>query len=209
MNQFKLDRNLFTPTQNDFLETARYLGYKKSNPPDAQISDLIKTCVQELFNVIMPQAVFDKFELKENGSNNNKIAFADTQLISKDLANNLRNCNEIYIFGATIGPQVDALIRKTQIFDSPKAAVFQAAGAMFVEKVVDFVNSEIKKDAAQQGFFCRPRYSPGYGDVSLNFQKEFFRLLPMSKIGLTLMDTLIMAPEKSVTAFVGSFKSEN
>ena len=49
----------------------------------------------------------------------------------------------------------------------------------------------------------RPRFSPGYGDVSLEVQKDFFRLLPCQRIGLTLMDTLIMSPEKSVTAFIG------
>ena len=41
------------------------------------------------------------------------------------------------------------------------------------------------------------------GNVELSVQKEFFRLLPCTRIGLTLMDTLIMSPEKSVTAFIG------
>ena len=104
---------------------------------------------------------------------------------------------------ATIGPQVDALIRKYTSLDSVYASILQATGAMYIEDVVDFVNKEIKKIAEAEGFSTRPRYSPGYGDVPLEMQKEFFRLLPCTRIGLTLMDTLIMAPEKSVTAFVG------
>ena len=83
------------------------------------------------------------------------------------------------------------------------ASILQATGAMFIEEVVDVTNSEIKKIAAEQGLKTKPRYSPGYGDVPLQVQKDFFRLLPCTRIGLTLMDTLIMAPEKSVTAFVG------
>ena len=39
-------------------------------------------------------------------------------------------------------------------------------------------NDEIKKIAASQGLKTKPRYSPGYGDVSLEVQKDFFRLLP-------------------------------
>jgi cobalamin-dependent methionine synthase I len=74
---------------------------------------------------------------------------------------------------------------------------------MFIEELVDLVNDEIKKIAEKQGLKTRPRYSPGFGDVPLEIQKDFFRLLPCTRIGLTLMDTLIMAPEKSVTAFCG------
>ena len=37
----------------------------------------------------------------------------------------------------------------------------------------------------------------------------FFRLLNCTqKIGLTLMDSFIMAPEKSITAFIGLEKKE-
>ena len=68
---------------------------------------------------------------------------------------------------------------------------------------VDFLNEKINEEAVAAGKKARPRFSPGYGDVDLAVQKDFFRLLPCTRIGLTLMDTLIMSPEKSVTAFVG------
>ena len=87
------------------------------------------------------------------------------------------------------------------------AAVFQATGAMLIEEVVDFANNQIAQIEKNQNNSVRPRFSPGFGDVSLENQKHFFNLLPCSKIGLSLMDTLIMAPEKSVTAFVGIYKN--
>jgi cobalamin-dependent methionine synthase I len=53
----------------------------------------------------------------------------------------------------------------------------------------------------------RPRYSPGFGDVPLAVQKTFFEILECQKnLALTLNDSLIMSPEKSVTAFVGVYK---
>ena len=81
----------------------------------------------------------------------------------------------------------------------------QGAGEMFIEKLVDLTNFQIKMYAQKKGRITKHRYSPGYGDVSLSCQKDFFRLLPCTRIGLTLMDTLIMAPEKSVTAYIGSY----
>ena len=196
----------------DYAEAARYLGYKKVSPPEKDVQTLIADCAQEMHSVLMPKSVFEIFplELGESGGNDNpanaessRISFADVSFESVDLMRNLKGCSQVALFAATLGPQVDALIRRYERLDTVKAAILQSTGAMFAEVLVGQVNDEIKKIAAASGKKCKPRYSPGYGDVPLQFQKEFFRLLPCTKIGLTLMDTLIMSPEKSVTAFVG------
>ena len=201
------DSKNFSP---DFNEVARYLGYKRTTPPEADVLTLMKKAASEMQGVLKPQAVFEVFDLdcqfeKKDDSKWEiyKITFADVTLHSKDLGANLKNCKKVALMAATIGPQVDALIRKYTSLDSVYASILQATGAMYIEEVVDLVNKEINKIAEAEGFSTRPRYSPGYGDVPLEMQKEFFRLLPCTRIGLTLMDTLIMAPEKSVTAFVG------
>lgn len=203
------DSKNFSP---NFKEVARYLGYRRTTPPDADVSDLMKKAASEMQAVLKPQAVFEVFDLDcqlekkdETGRDIYKITFADVTLHSKDLGANLKKCKKVALMAATIGPQVDALIRKYTSLDSVYASILQATGAMYIEEVVDLVNKEIKKLAEAEGFSTRPRYSPGYGDVPLEMQKDFFRLLPCTRIGLTLMDTLIMAPEKSVTAFVGLY----
>lgn len=195
-----------TPTERDYSEIARYLGYQKVAVPDEQVSTLIKAAADEMLDVIQPQSVCEKFDLTveyDEKKDFGLVAFSDVTIKSKDLARNLRDSSQIVLFAATLGPQCDQLIRRAQVKDQVKAAVFQATGAMYIEKCVDLLNEKIKQDAEAQGKTTRPRFSPGYGDLSLDVQKSFFRLLPCQRIGLTLMDTLIMSPEKSVTAFVG------
>ena len=195
------------------METARYLGYSKLNAPEEEIFALIEQAATQMHKIINPKAVFQDFELEitfptENQNQENpiiKLKDTNFQLQSKDLYNNLKNCHKVYLLACTLGPQVDSLIRKTQFTDQVMAAVFQATGAMYIEEVVDFVNNQINQIEKGKNKSTRPRFSPGFGDVSLEVQKDFFSLLPCSKIGLTLMDTLIMAPEKSVTAFVGIY----
>ena len=194
------------PVQSDYSETARYLGYQKVSVPDAEVSSIIKEAAEELLQIIKPQAVFEQFDLSvefDEAVGIGEVCFADVKIASKDLARNLRNCSKVVIFASTIGSQCDLLIKREQIKNPVKAAVLQAAGAMYIEKCVDLLNEKIRVQAESQGKKVRPRFSPGFGDVSLEVQKDFFRLLPCQKIGLTLMDTLIMSPEKSVTAFVG------
>ena len=194
------DSKDFSP---DFKEVARYLGYSRTVSPDQDISGLMEKAADEMAAIMKPQAVFEFFVLTVGLES--ELSFADVSLHSRDLSRNLAGCSKVALLAATLGPQVDALIRRHNSTDPVYASILQATGPMYIEELVDLVNEEIKKIAASQGLKTKPRYSPGYGDVSLEVQKDFFRLLPCTRIGLTLMDTLIMAPEKSVTAFVGLF----
>ena len=199
------DKTNFTP---DMSETARYLGYRRATPPDAEVSALMQKAASEILAAMKPQAVFEIFPATFGQLSQTlapEVSFADVTLHSRDLSRNLAGCTKVALLAATIGPQVDALIRRHSSLDPVYASILQATGAMFIEELVDLVNEEIKKIAAAEGLKTKPRYSPGFGDVPLQVQKDFFRLLPCTRIGLTLMDTLIMAPEKSVTAFVGIY----
>ena len=207
MPQFFIpSKEQMSPVARDFSETARYLGYQKVSVHDEQTEVLIKVAADELLEVIKPQAVYEQFDLSveyDEGAGTGVVAFADVRIPSKDLARNLRECNKVVIFASTLGAQCDQEIRRAQIKAPVKAAVLQATGAMYIEKCVDLLNEKIRIEFEGQGLKVRPRFSPGYGDVSLEVQKDFFSLLPCQRIGLTLMDTLIMSPEKSVTAFIG------
>ena len=81
-----------------------------------------------------------------------------------------------------------------------KALFFQAIGAERIESLCDTFCAELKENGLQ----LRPRFSPGYGDLPLDLQKDLFRVLDCSrKIGLTLNESLLMSPSKSVTAIIG------
>ncbi|HBG66021.1 MAG TPA: Vitamin B12 dependent methionine synthase activation subunit [Treponema sp.] len=185
----------------DEAEAARYLGYARASLPQGEVAELLHSSCAELQRIIVPQAVYAVFPL--SAGQDYQLYFAGQQVQSSDLTKNLEGCSQVALFAATIGPQVDAYIRRAQAQSRAKAAVLQGAAAMFTENFVELLNAHIRQQAAAEGRRTHPRYSPGYGDVPLAVQKIFFSLLPCSRIGLTLMDTLIMAPEKSVTAFVG------
>ncbi len=190
-------------------ELFRYLGIRRVDTPDFQTDFMADKAIKDLSRNIMPRVVYDFFDLavKEDVCSfyrNSQFCF---EVRSKDLSRNLRDCTQAVLFAATIGPMVDTFIRRAQAADPAEASVLQAAGAMFAESLVDLFNGEISAEQSKKGGSTKPRFSPGFGDVNLEVQKDFFRFLDCRKIGLTLMDTLIMAPEKSVTAFIGIQKA--
>jgi cobalamin-dependent methionine synthase I len=181
-------------------EILRYLGYRKDMEINEHTDELIDQCIDELKKVINPQFVYKRFPVKRV---DDTILIEGMSINSKALSKNLEGCNEVYLFAATVGIGVDQMIRRVEITNMAKAAIYQATGAEMVECVCDDLNDKLKEKAKEEHLYLKPRFSPGYGDTSLELQKDFERLLKMSEIGIHLTESLLMVPSKSVTAFIG------
>ena len=69
---------------------------------------------------------------------------------------------------------------------------------------MDEQQKKISTELEKSGLYLRPRFSPGYGDFPIEFQEPIMRMLDCAKkIGLTMTDSYMMSPTKSVTAIIG------
>ena len=144
------------------------------------------------------KAVFAVFDLRIEGDVCDLGAFA---VRSRDLAAHLAGCERVILFAATLGALFDRELQKQSKLSPHRAYLLQAEGAREIEAFCDTLCAEFEKE---QGAALRTRFSPGYGDLSLDVQREVFRVLePARRIGLCLNDSMVMSPSKSVTAFVG------
>lgn len=187
-------------------EIYRYLGYQKIQPTQ-EVSELIEACLVQLQKKSKLRSTYRFTDLHwDQGI----LVIENMRIQSVDLMHNLKGCQSVCMMAATIGPGADQLIRRAEIKNMVEATIYQACGAAMIEAYCDAVNQEIIDIAGHQGFYCRPRFSPGYGDFSLAYQKDFGQILQMPKtIGVTLTHTLLMVPSKSVTAIIGCSKSNN
>lgn len=181
-------------------EIWRYLGYR-GNEPGEDVRSLIEECVKELEKYAVPKSYWREFPLHIAG---HVIDFGVFRTESRDLEKNLRNCQEAILFAATLGSGVDGLLRRYARLQMSKCVVLQAAAASMLEVYCDEKNEELKEDYQRKGRYLRPRFSPGYGDFTLGCQRPLADALELNKrIGITLTDSLMMAPSKSVTAVIG------
>lgn len=181
-------------------EVARYLGYSREAIMAGD--EMIEKTIAGVRKLIAGKAVYCRYPLSLFGEDGIQMPYGEVH--SLQLHENLKGCTEIYIFAATIGAAFDRELNRARIRSLADAALLQAAGAAAVEAVCDELNELLEKEAAAEGKKLRRRFSPGYGDYALENQKGIFDILNPSKlIGLSLMDTLIMSPEKSVSAVIG------
>ena len=82
--------------------------------------------------------------------------------------------------------------------------LLQGIGAERVESLVDMFNDKVNREAAELGLKAHPRYSPGYGDLPLTVQEPLLQLLNAAKrLGVTLSESSLLIPTKTVTAIIG------
>lgn len=132
------------------------------------------------------------------------VSLGGTDIKSRDLAAHLDGCGEGFLFACTLGIGVDSLVKRYSLTELHMLPVVQAVAAAYTEFCADNAQRELEAYAAQHGLFLRPRYSPGYGDFQLSCQRFMFDALQISKsIGVSLTDSFLMIPFKSVTAVIG------
>ena len=182
-------------------EVERYLGYRGLTTIDEKMQSVIEDCIREMGETMTPRCIYKTFPIEWNGES---CEFAGIRVELGNLTRNLKGCKEIVMLAVTIGPGADRLVKRSEIRDMLKAYTYQAVGAAAVEAWCDEVNERIKQEAADKELYARPRFSPGYGDFPLEVQKDFERILEMPKsIGVSLSESLLMTPTKSITAVIG------
>ena len=183
-------------------EVIRYLGYSGVKNIDESIDKKIDECINEMNSKVSPRYTYKTFPIIWN--DDKTCEFAGIKVNSGNLLKNLDGCSEIVMMAITLGPEPDMLVRKTEIRDMLKAYIFQAVGAAMAEAWCNEINDIIIEEEKERELHARPRFSPGYGDFPLEVQRDFERILEMpKKIGVTLSDSLLMTPTKSITAVIG------
>ena len=164
-------------------EALRYAGCKQA---DGELIQLLKSCAREIEQIVCPRVCFARFSAE---------LLRETFPQSKLLALRLKDCQEAVVFAATIGLETDRRILQNENRSITKALLFQALGAERIESLCNAFCKEIQNSL--------PRFSPGFGDFPLQAQKWIFQTLDVTKkIGVTLNESLLMTPTKSVTAIV-------
>jgi hypothetical protein len=169
-----------------------------SKTEDEKILALADEAIEMIESGTKPKTLCRVFDCSVS---DDEVTVGDCLFKSKRLAENLKGCKKVALFGATLGIEADRMIYSASKDNISLAIALQAAAATKIEEVCDSLEEEIK---AQYGAKLRQRYSPGYFDLDISEQKKVFQLLELTKrIGITLTETFEMLPTKSVTAFIG------
>lgn len=105
-----------------------------------------------------------------------------------------------YYLCGTIGAEFDVWQRRVSAMSAADALFSQQIGLEAVERVMDDIEAKIRAEL-KSGERLKPRRSPGYGEMPLSLSAEILEKLDAArKIGVSLTDSMLLVPAKSVTA---------
>lgn len=181
-------------------EALRYFGLRGGEGGEEALS-LLRSVIAEYEKNIEPRSVMREFPCDVSDG---RVSVGGMNFESRDLARHLAGCARVVLLAVTLGAKADVMERAFSVRSAAMGAAAQAAGAAMVERFCDDECEALESKYSEEKLHITPRFSPGYGDLDIKYQRDFFALLDVTRrIGVTLTDTLMMAPSKSVTAFIG------
>ncbi len=171
------------------------LGYG-GNLPDENTAQVISEIKEKTLNQLKPKAVHGTFDASSIVFNGN------------DIKEHLENAEKCILFAATLGAESERLSAFYQKTDMQKAVVFDCVCDAYIEAFSDEYCDNLLKEYRQKNLYINTRYSPGYGDFSIEYQSKIILLLNCERaLGLTVNSSSVLIPRKSITAVMGIFTS--
>lgn len=181
----------------DEKEILRYAMLPSFAPKPEELP--LKECLEAAKGAAKCRAVWRRYPLRRNGEEL-ELGFARTD--TRDLRRHLEGCSEILLFACTAGAEMDRRIARSKLLSPARGLLMHAIGAQQVEGGCDRLCQRLAELFPDRQL--TDRFSPGYGDLPLAMQRDVMEALDCGRtVGITLTDSLLMTPSKSVTAIIG------
>lgn len=189
----------------DIEETRRYAGLASARDFNEQL--LYDAC-SEAQILVYPQAIWSIYPY--DAANGEILAPNLLALSGKSIKKHLADSLQVVVLAVTIGEALEAAISK--YFSSGRytaALLLDAAGTAAVEATADKASSIISQQAQSNGLTTLWRFSPGYGDWDITVQPQIHMLAQGENIGISVTESCMLTPRKSVTALIGLVPNAN
>jgi len=198
----------FTYSFNDLTLSQNYLsamlGFSDGVLPEP-FDEYVAEAMQQAEELCDIRGAFCISENIEFTPDNSTLILNETEFrIGKTVAKELRNSIHSVLFICTAGPGISHQSQKLLTGENPVLGyVLDVLGTMIVESATDLLQIEIMRIAVAKDMQITNRYSPGYCNWSVADQHRLFSFFPANCCGISLTDSALMNPVKSVSGIIG------
>ncbi len=180
------------------------MGYRQE-PPDSSVSFIISEVMKEcetLGNIKAEYRIFGDIEFNPLSM---QVRIENVFFgINKIVFNRLAGSESIAVFLSTAGEETAIRGREAgSAGDQLKGFVYDVIGNGIVEGAAELMNNELGKSLVRDGMNLTNRFTPGYCGWSVDDQHKLFTLMPGNYCGISLTESALMKPVKSISGFVG------
>lgn len=197
------------PVNPDINRVLSRLGYRKNvTILDENSTALVQNALNEaarLCNISVAYAIVPVI------NRNDDVVELDQKVIfkSKDLARLLENSSYSVLMASTAGSAViQAINCNLENGNAAKALIIDSYASQAADGGLDWLQGFLSTMLSRFVLkLTKHRFSPGYGDLALHYQKNIYELLMLDRLNISLTEKYMLVPEKSVIAIAGVEKT--
>ena len=184
-------------------EVLRFQGYKKGRDvPDATVLALFDEALALGESLMEPRAVYRA--AKVTGQEPDVIQAGGEALHIPEIGRLWGTLEAVGAAICTVGRAIEDRVRELwEERELPLAMMLDSVGSAAVESLAEYVNDLLCQAAIPSSMRVTNRVSPGYAGWDTAEQVALFRLCPGLPIDVTLNDSCVMVPGKSISILVG------
>ncbi len=167
------------------------------------LEELLKQAVRKVSQLAQPKGAYAHFAVKQ--INSDKITLSDTnlQIEGSQTLPHFVSCQRVTLLAVTLGKEITNVLEELSQTKISQAVLLDATASAAAENLAEQLDALITGEIRRKGFYPTARFSPGYSDWNLSWQKELLESLDGEKIGLGLTPYNLLEPIKSITAAIG------
>lgn len=178
------------------------LGYG-GQTPEIEFVEMIDQILEQVAGFCVPRAgylISEGFITDKNHIEINSVRVKTGTTINKYLAGS----THFAVFIVTAGAEFDDYSEQLRAEgDVVNEFLTYSVGSEIAEAAVRFITERIEEEASCLGLHTSHSYSPGYCSWHVREQENLFKLLPENPCGVTLNESNLMHPVKSVSGIIG------
>ena len=208
--QTEIEKNVFEVAINlshlnvNHHEVGLTLGYEKNKIP-THFADIINEIISNLPERCDIKAGYRLAEIEKSKDRKDGLVIGNNFFkMDKIVTGQIKNSESAALFICTIGAEMENLSRKFMTEGDPAMGfLVDTVASVTVEYVTDVLHDFIGYKMEERGLKITNRYSPGYCNWSVSEQHLLFSMLPKNFCGITLSESALMHPIKSVSGVIG------
>jgi hypothetical protein len=185
-------------------EIGRALGYGDKTMPE-HFSDMIGDIFARLQSVCGIQCGYRLLDIRIAAGPGGGIYAGETLFgTSSIVTSQLKDADTAAVFACTIGPAMEQWRRTLELdSDEVRALLVDAVASAAVEAATGLLHDHIQAKMRERGLNVTNRFSPGYCGWPVTDQQALFSRFPKRFCDITLTESSLMIPMKSVSGIIG------
>lgn len=188
----------------DRAEIVRLLGYRDGDLPEP-FSEYLEEAFSRAYELCdICGATFTSSQVQFSGKSKKLVVSGIKLSVGPTVSRELRHSEEIVLFICTAGRKISELSARLLQGENPVLGyMLDVLGSVIADAAAAKIQREVSALVSTGGQVATNRYSPGYCQWEVADQFKLFSFFPENCCGISLTDSALMDPVKSVSGLFG------